>query len=89
MTQHPQVTGRLTGAYRAGHPSGRYPGWAISFEFNEDVIAALKTAVPSLDRSYDPETHEWWIDEKYEEALVLLFPNFEGYLHQLGFDLPE
>lgn len=77
------ITGRLTGAYRAGHPVGLYPGWRLSFDFNEDVIAALKAAVPAIDRSYDPETHEWWVSEQHEGAVLLLFPGFAGYLAQL------
>lgn len=79
-----RITGRLTGAYRAGHPVGRYPGWVFTFEYDEEVIAALKAAVPSIDRSYDPQTHEWWVDQKHEDALLRLFPGFEAHLRQLS-----
>ena len=78
-----RVQGRLTGAYRAGHPAGRYPGWRLAFDFDEAVIKALKAAVPAIDRSYDPETHEWWVREERQEVILRLFPSFEGYLAQL------
>lgn len=81
------VTGHLTGAWRAGHPTGRYPGWNITVKFDADVVKALKKAVPWTHRTYDEETNIWWVDVKYEGALLQLFPGFLAYQSQIGFDL--
>jgi hypothetical protein len=40
------------------------PGrWTLEFEFNSDFIAYLKQRVPCHERSYDPETHIWTIND--------------------------
>lgn len=79
-----QVTGRITGAYRAGHPGSKAPGWCITFDYDEDVITELKNTVPLHERSYNPDTHEWFVTAAFEDDLLRLFPGLEAYRQQLS-----
>lgn len=83
------IKGHLTGAYRAGHPVTKQAGWTITFEYDEDVIVALKAAVPMHERSWNPDKEEWFVAEPHENDVLRIFPAFESYLHQLSLFGPQ
>jgi len=72
----------LTGAVRKGN-NGR-PGWGFTFTFDQEQIEALKRAVPYLHRSYNDQSHEWWVAQEYEDTVLALWPEFEAYQRQLS-----
>lgn len=59
--------------------------YKINFSFRnykrdlEGVINFIKTSVPSADRTYDPKTYTWYINEKYYDPLIQV-------LSSLGWD---
>lgn len=71
----------LKQAYRRGDDQRR-PGWALQFDYDEEKIEALKAAIPAAFRSWNDETKEWWVHLDYQDAVLRLFPQFEGYLRQ-------
>ncbi len=70
----------LTRAYRGGF-EGR-PGWWFSFDFNPELIAALKERIPATQRTWNEDRKEWWVAEACEPVLLGLIPAFEAYLKQ-------
>ena len=48
------VRGVLTGAWRGGSRDG-LAGWRITFEFDQDVVDALKLTIPAGDRECNEE----------------------------------
>jgi hypothetical protein len=47
-------------------PSGAY---VVISAYNEKLVDALKTLIPSGDRSFDPQTKHWFVKEQYGEFL--------------------
>jgi hypothetical protein len=43
--------------------------YAVVSGYNKDVVAALKTIIPSGDRDFDPNTKTWYVKESYGEAI--------------------
>lgn len=43
--------------------------YAVVSGYSKDVVAALKTVIPSGDRDYDPTTKTWFVKESYGEAI--------------------
>lgn len=75
----------LRQAVRRGH-NGR-PGWKLYFDYDPDEVEALKRAIPHIDRAWDEEHKYWWVAIEYQDTVLKLFPEFEGYLHQLEMPL--
>ena len=71
---------RLQSAYRGGYV-GR-PGWWLTFDFDEDVIAYLKGFQQGTHRAWDPEGKRWWISEEIVEEVVKVIPQLQAYLKQ-------
>jgi hypothetical protein len=46
--------------------SGAY---VISSAYNDKLVEALKTIIPSGDRSFDPQTKHWFVKEQYGEMI--------------------
>ena len=62
---------------KGGSIEGR-PGWLIQFDYNPEIIEALKQAIPHTSREWREETKTWWISEEYSDTLKSLFRNFEA-----------
>ena len=43
--------------------------YAVVSGYNKDVVAALKTIIPSGDRDFDPNSKTWYVKEAYGEAI--------------------
>lgn len=43
--------------------------YAVVSGYNKDVVAALKTIIPSGDRDYDEPAKTWYVKEAYGEAI--------------------
>jgi hypothetical protein len=43
--------------------------YAVVCSYNKDIVAALKTVIPSGDRDYDPNTKTWYVKEVYGEVI--------------------
>jgi hypothetical protein len=43
--------------------------YAVVSGYNKDVVAALKTIIPSGDRDFDPTSKTWYVKEAYGEAI--------------------
>lgn len=72
----------LRSCYPAGDADGR-PGYRIAFDYDAELVEALKAAVPHTEREWHPKpVLEWWISEQYEPELRRLFPDFETYANQ-------
>jgi hypothetical protein len=39
-------------------------GYALTFDYDERMVRAIKTRVKAGDRTYDPRTHTWWIHQR-------------------------
>lgn len=76
------MTARLTAAWRAGNSEG-LAGWRFQFEFDQDAIDALKAAIPSECREWNPEEKWWWVSIEWEGRLIKLFPGLEAYRAQV------
>ena len=46
--------------------SGAY---VVASAYNEKLVEALKTIIPSGDRSFDPQTKHWFVKEQYGEMI--------------------
>ena len=43
--------------------------YAVVSGYSKDVVAALKTVIPTGDRDWDPNTKTWYVKEAYGEAI--------------------
>ena len=59
-----------------GGSSNGEPGYALSFDYNPDVIERIKRTVPSSLREWNPETKRWWISELCERQINDIFHGF-------------
>ena len=59
------------------------PGWLIAFQYDADLVEALKRAVPHTDRSWYEDNREWFVKETYEPVLRRLFSNVDEFKSQL------
>lgn len=54
---------------------------ALAFPYSADLVAALKSGIPSYARRYDPDTHVWTVGGAYasvaEQLMHDVFPNAE------------
>ena len=64
-------------AHRAGSKQSRpgFPGWAISFDYDAELVATLK-------RSIHASRREWWIMDGEEDKIEQLWPSFASYRYQ-------
>src|SRR6266568_4440009 len=58
--------------------------YVVSLAYNPKTIDALKTLIPSGDRSWDDSTKLWYVKEPYGEALRSLFASAFG-IHCVSF----
>jgi hypothetical protein len=61
--------------------SGAY---VVSSAYNDKLVEALKTLIPSGDRSYDPQTKHWFVKEQYGEFIRSICVNAFG-VHAVSF----
>jgi len=59
-------------------------GYMIAFNYDEQVVEALKSSIPHTERSYYPDSKQWWISAEYEYKLHQLFGNFNALAHLQG-----
>jgi len=71
---------QISGAYRGEKASGER-GWWLAFQYDEVANAALKRHVPGA--HFDRSKQAWWIPVDHEDTVILLFPSFGAYAHQL------
>jgi hypothetical protein len=74
------VSAPVTTAFRGGHKGE--PGWWFAFEFDEPTIEALKAEIPAECRSYDEETHRWWVCIEWVDVAIVILPGLEAYTRQ-------
>jgi hypothetical protein len=58
--------------------------YVVSTAYNEKAVDALKSLIPSGDRSWDSGTKLWYVKEPYGEALRSLFASAFG-IHAVSF----
>ena len=58
------------------------PGWRIQFDYDPDLVEALKGQVPHTERKWNPEEKYWWVSDKYLNVLKQLFSNMEAFSAQ-------
>ena len=73
----------LTLCIKAGDESMR-EGYLIAFNYDEQAVEELKRAVPHTERSYNPDSRQWWVSKAYEDTLDILFSNFDALAHKQG-----
>lgn len=61
--------------------------WTFEFpDYNKAAIDALKLEIPKTARSYNPDTYEWTVSEKYleqlEDVLLRTWPNAEVWYEE-------
>lgn len=61
--------------------SGAY---VVSSAYNDKLVEALKTIIPSGDRSYDPSTKHWFVKEQYGEMIRSIASSAFG-VHAVSF----
>ena len=57
-------------------PGGRY---AVSFDYDPQIIALLKIAVPGYARRWDPEDREWIVDTVYPLRCFIEALRYRGH----------
>jgi len=67
----------LTSCIKGGSDDQR-PGWLLQFQYDKNVVEALKAAVPHTEREWRPEALTWWVSEEHADAMKQLFTNFEA-----------
>ncbi len=75
--------GNLSQCVKGGDANQR-PGYVIGFRYNQDVVEALKTAIPHTYREWRPDAGVWWVAQEYEHVLNELFGNFDALAHLQG-----
>lgn len=58
--------------------------YVVSSSFNEKLVDALKTIIPSGDRNWDPSTKFWYVKEQYGEAIRSIATSAFG-IHAVSF----
>jgi hypothetical protein len=61
--------------------SGAY---VVASAYNDKLVEALKTVIPSGERSYDPQTKHWYVKEQYGEMIRSLCTTAFG-VHAVSF----
>lgn len=76
----------LTQCIRGGDKDGR-SGFIIAFSYDPDTVETLKRVIPHTDREWREDKKVWWVSARFEDALKLMFSNFEAlvYLQQKMF----
>ena len=64
-------------------PSTEAPwAYAIEFDFNQAMVDAIKTKIPSRARSWKPERRQWWFrDDVMDMVLALAMLHSGRYVH--------
>ena len=73
----------LTQCIRGGDKDGR-AGFLISFQYNQEIVETLKRAIPHTEREWREDSRTWWISIRFEDALKLMFSNFEALAYLQG-----
>ena len=60
---------------KGGSSDGRM-GYILTFDYNYDLIQKLKETIPSYLREWNGDKKYWWIDERCERFINILFPGF-------------
>lgn len=58
--------------------------YVISSSYNEKLVNALKTLIPSGERNYDPSTKFWYVKESYGEFMRSISTTAFG-IHNVSF----
>ncbi len=58
--------------------------YVISSSYNEKLVNALKTLIPSGERNYDPTTRFWYVKEQYGEFIRSIATTAFG-IHSVSF----
>src|SRR5258708_3836905 len=58
--------------------------YVVSSSFNEKLVDALKSIIPSGDRNWDPSTKFWYVKEQYGEAIRSIATSAFG-IHAVSF----
>jgi len=82
----------LVGDFRPEADSGKRSGWAFTWPKYDAgpaafraTLEALKRAVPSRDRSFDPASKTWWVREGYDLSDV--FSNWRDEIDKVNSQL--
>ena len=65
----------LTQCIKGGSAANK-PGWLIKFNYNLELVEALKKRVHHTGREWREDSKQWWISEQYEDVLDQLFSNW-------------
>jgi len=61
--------------WHGGSSQGK-AGYYLRFDFDQDIIKALKDTIPWELREWNQETKTWWVDQRAEKSINDLFPGF-------------
>lgn len=70
----------LRQAYRGGLEGKA--GWWLHFDYDEELIAKLKSSIPATHRAWHEGKSRWWVSEEVEAEVLKLLPSLEAYLRQ-------
>jgi len=73
----------LTQCVRGGDRDGR-SGFVIAFHYDQDLVETLKRVVPHTEREWREDSKTWWVSVRFEDALKLMFKNFEVLVYLQG-----
>lgn len=73
----------LSQCIRSGSKDGR-SGYLIGFHYDVELVETLKRVIPHTDREWREDEKLWWISIRFEDALKLMFSNFEALAHWQG-----
>jgi len=65
----------LIRCYVAGNDKGE-KGYLIAFEYDTELVEALKSRIPHTHREWRRSEKAWWVSEVYGNVLKELFSNF-------------
>jgi hypothetical protein len=73
----------LTQCIRGGALDGR-SGYLLKFDYDAELVETLKRAIPHTEREWREEDKTWWVSIRFDDALKLMFSNFEALAHWQG-----
>ena len=73
----------LTQCIRGGDKAGR-SGFVIAFHYDQDTVETLKRVIPHIEREWREDSKTWWVSVRFEDALKLMFKNFEALVYLQG-----
>ena len=73
----------LTQCVKGGDANGR-PGWLIKFEYDAEIVEAVKKSIPHTEREWYPFSRTWWVSEQYAPVMSRIFSNFDSLAYLQG-----